>query len=51
MQVKVKRMLIFLFGCIGTRCLLAYIAKVVNKMKEKQMALYSEFDREGDIKI
>jgi hypothetical protein len=28
-----------------------YITKVVNKMKEKQMALYSEFDREGDIKI
>lgn len=28
-----------------------YITKVVNKMKEKQMALYSEFDRVGDIKI
>jgi hypothetical protein len=28
-----------------------YITKVVNKMKEKQMALYSEFDRDGDIKI
>jgi len=28
-----------------------YITKVVNKMKEKQMALYNEFDREGDIKI
>jgi hypothetical protein len=28
-----------------------YITKVVNKMKEKQMALFSEFDREGDIKI
>ena len=30
MQVKVKRMLLFLFGCIGTRCLLAYIAKKIN---------------------
>ena len=30
MQVKVKRMLLFLFGCIGTRCLLAYIAKTIN---------------------
>jgi hypothetical protein len=28
-----------------------YITKVVNKMKEKQMALYNEFDKEGDIKI
>ena len=28
-----------------------YITKVVNKMKERQMALYNEFDREGDIKI
>jgi len=28
-----------------------YITKVVNKMKEKQMELYNEFDREGDIKI
>jgi len=28
-----------------------YITKVVNKMKEKQMDLYSEFDRDGDIKI
>ena len=28
-----------------------YITKVVNKMKEKQMALYNEFDRDGDIKI
>ena len=30
MQVKVKRMLLFLFGCIGTRCLLAYVAKTIN---------------------
>ena len=28
-----------------------YITKVVNKMKDKQMALYNEFDRDGDIKI
>lgn len=28
-----------------------YITKVVNKMKEKQMDLYNEYDREGDIKI
>jgi hypothetical protein len=28
-----------------------YITKVVNKMKERQMELYNEFDREGDIKI
>ena len=28
-----------------------YITKVVNKMKEKQMELYNEYDREGDIKI
>jgi hypothetical protein len=28
-----------------------YITKVVNKMKEKQMALYNEFDMYGDIKI
>jgi hypothetical protein len=28
-----------------------YITKVVNKMKEKQMALFNEFDKEGDIKI
>jgi len=28
-----------------------YITKVVNKMKDKQMELYNEFDREGDIKI
>ncbi len=28
-----------------------YITKVVNKMKEKQMELYSEFDVTGDIKI
>jgi len=28
-----------------------YITKVVNKMKEKQMALYNEFDMNGDIKI
>jgi hypothetical protein len=28
-----------------------YITKVVNKMKEKQMELYNEFDRDGDIKI
>jgi len=28
-----------------------YITKVVNKMKDKQMALFNEFDKEGDIKI
>jgi len=28
-----------------------YITKVVNKMKVKQMELYNEFDRDGDIKI
>ena len=28
-----------------------YITKVVNKMKDKQMDLYNEYDREGDIKI
>ena len=28
-----------------------YITKVVNKMKEKQMQLYNEFDKEGDITI
>ena len=28
-----------------------YITKVVNKMKERQMELYNEYDREGDIKI
>lgn len=28
-----------------------YITKVVNKMKQKQMELYNEFDREGDINI
>lgn len=28
-----------------------YITKVVNKMKDKQMELYNEFDKEGDIKI
>jgi len=28
-----------------------YITKVVNKMKEKQLELYNEFDRDGDIKI
>jgi hypothetical protein len=28
-----------------------YITKVVNKMKDKQLELYNEFDREGDIKI
>ena len=28
-----------------------YITKVVNKMKERQMELYNEFDRDGDIKI
>jgi hypothetical protein len=28
-----------------------YITKVVNKMKDKQMELYNEFDRDGDIKI
>jgi hypothetical protein len=28
-----------------------YITKVVNKMKQKQMELYNEFDREGDISI
>jgi hypothetical protein len=30
MEVKLKRMLLFLFGCIGSRCLIAYIAKVIN---------------------
>ena len=28
-----------------------YITKIVNKMKDKQMQLYSEFDSTGDIKI
>ena len=28
-----------------------YITKVVNKMRERQMELYNEFEREGDIKI
>jgi hypothetical protein len=28
-----------------------YITKVVNKMKERQMELYNEFDKYGDIKI
>jgi hypothetical protein len=28
-----------------------YITKVVNKMKERQMELYNEYDRVGDIKI
>jgi len=28
-----------------------YITKIVNKMKEKQMELYEEYDRTGDIKI
>ena len=28
-----------------------YITKVVNKMKERQMELYNEFDKHGDIKI
>ena len=28
-----------------------YITKVVNKMKERQMELYTEFDRDGDIKL
>jgi hypothetical protein len=28
-----------------------YITKVVNRMKEKQMELYNEFDREGDINV
>ena len=28
-----------------------YFTKVVNKMKEKQLELYNEFDRSGDIKI
>jgi hypothetical protein len=28
-----------------------YITKVVNKMKQKQLELYNEFDRVGDIKI
>ena len=28
-----------------------YITKVVNKMKERQMELYNEFERDGDIKI
>ena len=28
-----------------------YITKVVNKMKDKQMELYNEFDREGDIQV
>ena len=28
-----------------------YITKVVNKMKERQMDLYNEYDRDGDIKI
>ena len=28
-----------------------YVTKVVNKMKERQMELYSEFDKYGDIKI
>ena len=28
-----------------------YITKVVNKMKEKQIELYNQFDRDGDIKL
>jgi len=28
-----------------------YITKVVNKMKDKQIELYNEFDREGDIRV
>lgn len=28
-----------------------YITKVVNRMKERQMELYNEFERDGDIKI
>ncbi len=28
-----------------------YITKVVNKMRERQMQLYNEFEKEGDIKI
>jgi len=28
-----------------------YITKVINKMKDKQMELYNEYDRDGDIKI
>ena len=28
-----------------------YITKVVNKMRERQMELYNEFERDGDIKI
>jgi hypothetical protein len=28
-----------------------YITKVVNKMRERQMELYNEFEKEGDIKI
>jgi hypothetical protein len=28
-----------------------YVTKVVNKMKERQMELYSEFDKYGDIRI
>ena len=28
-----------------------YITKVVNRMKEKQLELYNEFDKEGDISV
>jgi hypothetical protein len=28
-----------------------YITKIVNKMRERQMELYNEFERDGDIKI
>ncbi len=30
MEVKTKRFLMFLIGCIGTRSLLAYVSKIIN---------------------
>ena len=39
MEIKTKRYLMFLIGCIGTRFLLTYIAKIINTDYIKYISL------------
>jgi len=41
MNTTQKRFLLFLFGCIGTRSLLVYLAKIANKTYLKYMGYLS----------